>query len=174
MKPKLTLLLLTSAAALLSGCVETYSPGGPSAGAPGYRPGYVVTTLPQGYRAEVISGTRYYYHDNVYYRPQGRGYVVVQSPRHGGDWDGRGRDRDRDGGRHDGDRDGGRGDGDRDRGRGDRDRDDRDHGHRDVRVIRSLPNGYAVVNHRGQRYYRSGNAYYQSRDGGYVVVSSPF
>ena len=115
--------------------------------APVYRPGYVVTTLPPGHRVEVISGTRYYYHNNVYYRPQGRGYVVVDSPRHRGDWDGR---------RHDGYRDG------------------RDYDRREVRVIRTLPGRHVVVNHRGQRYYRVGNVYYQSREGGYVTVSSPF
>ncbi|BCU79224.1 DUF6515 family protein [Luteolibacter sp. LG18] len=46
-----------------------------------YRPGYVVETLPGGYQTEVVGGVQYYHHDNIYYRPQGRGYVVVESPR---------------------------------------------------------------------------------------------
>lgn len=50
-----------------------------------YRPGYYVQTLPQ-YETRVIGGTRYYYHNNVYYRPRGEGYVVVESPR--GPYDG--------------------------------------------------------------------------------------
>jgi hypothetical protein len=44
-----------------------------------YRPGYYVRTLPQ-HEVRVIGGTRYYYHNNVYYRPRGEGYVVVQAP----------------------------------------------------------------------------------------------
>ena len=163
MKMKLTLLFTASAAALITtGCVvETYTP--PGATVTTYEPGYVVRTLPSGYRTEVISGTRYYYHDNVYYRPQGSSYVVVRSPRPGGaGWDGnqRGYDRDWDG--HDRDGDG-------------RDRDSRDdYRGRQVTVIKSLPSGYVVVNRGGQRYYRVGNVYYRSHSGGYVVVHDPF
>lgn len=161
---KLALLFTASAAALLttSCVVETYDPPHTTVTTTTYEPGYVVRTLPSGYRTEVISGTRYYYHDNVYYRPQGSSYVVVKSPRPGGrGWDGnqRGYDRDWDG--HDRDGDG-------------RDRDDFDHRHRDVTVVRTLPAGYVVVNRGGQRYYRAGNVYYQSRSGGYVVVHDPF
>lgn len=166
MKMKLTLLITASAAALLttSCVVESYSPPEHTVTTTTYQPGYVVRTLPSGYRTEVISGTRYYYHDNVYYRPQGGSYVVVKSPRPGGvGWDGnqRGYDRDWDGRDRDGD---GR---DRDT------RDDHRHG-REVTVVRTLPAGYVVVNRGGQRYYRVGDVYYQSRSGGYVVVGSPF
>jgi len=150
--------------AVLSSCVGPYPAGGTVSVEPAYRPGYVVHTLPPGYRAEVIGGQRYYHHNNVYYRSQGRGYVVVDGPRRSGpgprpdrDWDGgRDRDRDRD---HRGDHNDNRGPG---RGRG------------NVTVIRQLPNGYTVVNHRGQRYYKAGNSYYQSGSGGYVIVGSPF
>ena len=163
MNTKIALFTLGTATALLSGCVETYSPAPGGAVVTTYQPGYVVQTLPQGYRTEVISGTRYYYHDNVYYRPQGSSYVVVRSPRPGGTgWDGnqRGYDRDWDGVDRDGDG---------------RDRDDyQHHRHSEVRVIHTLPSGYVVVNRSGQRYYRVGNVYYQSRSGGYVVVDSPF
>jgi hypothetical protein len=153
MKPTVLMLIATGAGALLTSCVDTY-PAGPTAVIePAYRPGYVIQTLPPGYRAEVIGGTRYYYHNNVYYRPQGRSYVVVDSPhlhaRHDSD-SYRHRDRDRDW-----DRRGPRPD-------------------RNVTIIRELPNGYTVVNHRGQRYYRAGNRYYQSSAGGYIVVGSPF
>ena len=141
MKTSTTILSLVAAGAgaVLTGCVDPYYAGPSSVSTTVYRPGYTVQTLPPGYRAEVISGTRYYYHDNVYYRPQGRGYVVVESPR-----------------RHH--------------------RSDYEYGgpRRDVTVIRELPGGYTVVNHRGQRYYRAGNVYYQSRGDGYVMVRSPF
>lgn len=168
MNMKLTLLATASAAVLFStSCtVETYTPPPPHAGGGYYEPGYVINTLPSGYRTEVISGTRYYYHDNVYYRPQGRGYVVVRSPRQGGgSWDGH------DGGSHSRDHDGRDWDGDG------RDRDGRGghgNGSGNVTVIRSLPHGYVVVNRGGHRYYRAGNVYYEAHSGGYVVVREPF
>lgn len=46
-----------------------------------YQPGYFVRTLPPRYQTVTYGGTRYYYHDNVYYRPQRGGYVVVANPR---------------------------------------------------------------------------------------------
>ena len=138
-KPTVLMLIAAGAGALLTSCVDYY--GSTAVVEPAYRPGYVVHTLPSGYRAEVIGGTRYYYHNNVYYRPQGRSYVVVESPhmRHHDHWDHRRPGRDR-----------------------------------HVTVIRELPSGYTVVNHRGQRYYRAGNRYYQSSAGGYIIVDSPF
>ena len=152
MKTSTILLSLCGAGAVatLSSCVDPYYAGGAgvSTTTTVYRPGYSVQALPPGYRVETIGGTRYYYHNDVYYRPQGRGYVVVESPhRHA---------------RRDYDR--------RDDRRWDRNRGPR----RDVTIIRELPRGYKVVTHRGQRYYRAGNVYYQSRGGGYVVVRSPF
>jgi hypothetical protein len=167
-------LLAAGSGALLTSCVDPYYSGPSSTSVTVHRPGYVVQTLPPGYRSEVISGTSYYYHDNVYYRPQGRGYVVVDSPRGGGhrgnDWDhrdNRGRDRDWDNRDNRGrDRD--------DRNDRGRDRDSDRGPRRDVTVIRQLPNGYKVVNHGGKRYYRAGNVYYESQGGGYTVVRSPF
>ena len=172
MKTKTTILCLLAAAAAvtLPSCVDASYGGGYGGGpGPGYRPGYVVQALPPSHRVEVISGTRYYYDNNVYYRSQGRGYVVVDNP-HGHDRGGnRGPDRGHDwnngpnrgGNDHGGnDRDGGRGPG-----RG---------GRNDVSVIHKLPNGYKVVNHGGKRYYQSGGSYYQDTSGGYMVVRKPF
>lgn len=172
MKTKTTILCLLAAAAAvtLPSCVDASYGGGGYGGGPGYRPGYVVQTLPPSHRVEVIGGTRYYYDNNVYYRPQGRGYVVVDNP-HGHDRGGnRGPDRGPDRG-HDWDRGPNRGN--------DRNDHDRDHGpgrggRNDVTVIRKLPNGYKVVNHGGRRYYQSGGSYYQEASGGYVVVRKPF
>jgi hypothetical protein len=42
--------------------------------------GHVITTLPSGYRTVTVGGTRYYSYGDSYYRPQGSGYVVVDSP----------------------------------------------------------------------------------------------
>ena len=39
-----------------------------------------ITTLPRGYRMTTIHGNRYYQAGDVYYRPQGSGYVVVREP----------------------------------------------------------------------------------------------
>lgn len=161
-------LLAVGAGSLLTSCVDPYYTGPSSTSVTVHRPGYVVQTLPHGYRTEVIGGTNYYYHDHVYYRPQGRGYVVVDAPRGGprhDDWDhrndhDRGRDRDRDGRGRDRDWDRDRGP---DRGPG-----------REVTVIRELPRGYKVVTHGGQRYYQSGSVYYRSQGSGYVIVRSPF
>jgi len=95
-----------------------------------YRPGYYVRTLP-AYETRVIGGTRYYYHNNVYYRPQGEGYVVVESPR----------------GPYAASR---------------------------TEIIRTLPNGYRVVERGGTRYYLAGDTYYRAESGGYVIVPNPF
>lgn len=46
-----------------------------------YRVGYQVRTLPPRYQTLTYGGSRYYYHNNVYYRPHGRGYIVVENPR---------------------------------------------------------------------------------------------
>ncbi|MEO5715835.1 MAG: DUF6515 family protein [Luteolibacter sp.] len=40
----------------------------------------------------------------------------------------------------------------------------------DVVVVRELPRGYRVVNHRGVRYYQVQDTYYEKRDSGYVQV----
>jgi hypothetical protein len=149
-------LTLSAAVLALTGCVDPYYAGGGGvAVTSNYRPGYSVTSLPRGYRTEVISGTSYYQHGGVYYRPKGRGYVVVDAPHRGpGSY--------------------------RPGPVGDRDRDGRPNW-RDPRpnvpsgqVIRRLPGGYRVVDHRGSRYYRVGDTYYQSQGGGYIVVGRPF
>ncbi|WP_193211391.1 DUF6515 family protein [Luteolibacter marinus] len=148
---------LACCAAILAGgslvsCVAPYDVSGGAVVASTYQPGYTVTRLPSGYRTAVYGGTRYYYHNDTYYRPRGNGYVVVETPRGARrshrDWDGDGR-----------------------------------RNYRDprptvpdanVRVIRRLPDGYREVHHHGQRYYRYGNTYYQSRGSGFVIVASPF
>jgi len=155
MKLKVFIMALSAAGlgASLTSCVDPYYAGGPPPPPHGpiYRPGYEVRTLPPGYRVEVISGTRYYYHNNVYYRNRGNSYVVVESPRRGPlppphRYDDR---------------------------RGPDYRRVRD-GYGNVHVIRELPRGAQQVTYRGQRYYRSGGVYYQSRSDGYVVVRSPY
>lgn len=42
--------------------------------------GAIVTTAPRGGAWVSFGGTRYVYHGGVYYRPHGRGYVVVAPP----------------------------------------------------------------------------------------------
>lgn len=84
---KTTLLCAIAAPALLSSCivlppqqrvVAVQEP------APvvyeSYRPGYVVTTLPSGYRTVRYNRDLYYENRGVYYRPANRGYVVVRRP----------------------------------------------------------------------------------------------
>ncbi len=52
----------------------------PTTAVPEYRTGHIVTTLPDGYQTVTVRGTRYYTYGDYYYRPQGGGYVVVESP----------------------------------------------------------------------------------------------
>ena len=47
---------------------------------PSLRIGAVVEEVPPGCRMVIVGGTRYYYYDNVYYRPYDYGYVVVPAP----------------------------------------------------------------------------------------------
>ncbi|MGC4013264.1 MAG: hypothetical protein QM755_01925 [Luteolibacter sp.] len=112
-----------------------------------YRPGYVVDRIPGRYEVEVVGGTRYYHYNNVYYRPQGRGYVVVDSPHMHGH--GPGPMMPPPGPGHPG----------------------------PVRygtTITTLPSGARVVTHNRARYWVHDNVYYQSRGNGYVVVRSPY
>jgi hypothetical protein len=46
-----------------------------------YRPGYQVRSLPPRYQTMDWGGNRYYYYNDVYYRPYRGGYVVVENPR---------------------------------------------------------------------------------------------
>jgi hypothetical protein len=64
----------------MAGCVELPPPPVVTIG-PAYRPGYVVTTLPVGYRTVYYRERPYYVYRNVYYEPYNRGgYVVVRRP----------------------------------------------------------------------------------------------
>ena len=128
MKPILFGAFALCIAAVAPSCVDAgYGYGTSSYGGHGggYRSGYVVNTLPYGYREEYIGGSRYYSHNNTYYRRQGTTYVVVDSPRRvatrpsyrpSDRYDNRHDDhRDRDHDRDGRGRDDGRRDGDRDR-----------------------------------------------------------
>lgn len=170
-------------AGLLSSCMDPYYGGGSTTTTVTeyHRPGYAVNTLPARYETEVVGGVRYYRHENVYYRPQGSRYVVVEAPRGSRGWEDRNRN-----GRPD--RYDDRGDrGDRRDGYDRRESYDRRDGYegrdsygrpdsyrRETTVIRTLPSGAQVVTHRGTRYYQAGNTYYQSRGDGYVIVDRPF
>jgi len=152
------------AAGLLSSCVDPYYVGGgtTTTTVTQYRPGYMVDTLPGGYRTEVVGGVNYYRHNDVYYRSQGRRYVVVERPSYGGPSRYDPRDRyDRHDGRYD------------PRDRYDLQQDPR-YGHGRETIIRTLPSGARVVTHRGTRYYESRGTYYRPSAGGYIIVGSPF
>lgn len=153
---KIILSILTlGAAGLITSCVDPYyAGGGTTTTVTHYQPGYMVDTLPGGYRTESIGGVSYYRHNDVYYRPQGRRYVVVERPGRGY---GRGPDR------HDG----------RDRYDRGPNRNDRGPG-RQTSIIRTLPSGARVVTHRGERYYESRGTYYRPSSGGYMIVGKPF
>ena len=66
---------------VLPSCVEPYR--GRHHTVTTYQPGDEVSSLPKGYRTEVINGTSYYCHGDTYYRPRHGRYVVVQDPRGG-------------------------------------------------------------------------------------------
>jgi len=71
------------AALVLAGCVELPAPPPPPVVTvgPTYQPGYVVTSLPVGYRTVYYGRQPYYVHRDVYYRPySGHRYVVVRRP----------------------------------------------------------------------------------------------
>ncbi|MDB6077047.1 MAG: hypothetical protein JWO82_794 [Akkermansiaceae bacterium] len=87
-KTTLRLILAASAAVALSSCVDNYGGGpgyvegyGGGGYGGGYAPGYVVNTLPGGYEPLYYGGEHYYVSNGVFYRPRGRGYVVVERPR---------------------------------------------------------------------------------------------
>lgn len=166
MKTTSTILLVTSGIAigLLSSCVAPYDSYGGGYGSTSvttstYQPGYRLSSLPSGYRSEVISGNNYYYHDGAYYRRDSDGYIVVDAPRtsrYYSDYDRR-----------------------RSSSRTTEVYRDQRSGYRDqrgdsVRVITRLPDGYREVTHRGTRYYQAGDQYYQRQNDGYIVVSRPY
>ena len=82
---KTSLLLGGLGALLLSGCIIA-PPEPPTVAVrtvttePVYRPGYVVTTLPPGYRTVRYGPSVYYVDRGVYYRRHHSGYVVVTRP----------------------------------------------------------------------------------------------
>jgi len=153
MKPSTTTLLLAASLAIgstLTSCVAPIDAyGSTTTTYTDYQPGYQITSLPSGYRSEVISGSTYYYNDGRYYRPQSGGYVVVEAPRtsrYYSDYDSRRRTTTT----------------------------YRDSQTGDVRTITTLPSGYREISHRGTPYYQAGNQFYRRQGSGYVVVGSPF
>jgi hypothetical protein len=170
-KHSLVVLAAGLTASLVS-CVDPYYGGAvtTSATVTHYRPGYVVQTLPPHYETVVYGGVPYYHYNNVYYRSHGGRYIVVEAPHHSRAWSHR--DRYRRASRHDWyDNRYDRHD-DRDR---NYDRDERQTSRYRgrTRMVRTLPNGAQVVTHRGNRYYRAGDTYYQARGDGYVIVERP-
>lgn len=83
MKTTRIILAITAAGlgAMLTSCYDPYYTTTSATVVTHHRPGYVVQTLPRQHSTIVVSGTRYYHHNGVYYRPQGNRYVVVQDPR---------------------------------------------------------------------------------------------
>lgn len=120
-----------------------------------YSPGYTVTSLPGGYRSEAIAGSTYYYHDGYYYRQGSGGYVVVDAPRTSRYYDEYSR---------------------RQRTyQPDREASARQNQRYDNgQVITRLPQGYRVVNHRGNTYYQAGDQYYRRQGETYVITTSPY
>lgn len=144
----------------LTSCVVPYDSdgGGGSVTVRSYSPGYRINSLPGGYRSETISGSTYYYHDGYYYRQGSGGYVVVDAPRGSRYHDDHGR-------RHQTQQP------NRQHQQSSNRRDPRDER---TEVITRLPSGYREVNHRGQRYYQSGDRYYRRQGDSYIIVSSPY
>lgn len=81
MNPFISLASLAGLGSLmLTSCVVDSYPPQRTVDAGPYRPGYVVERIPGRYATESIGGVNYYHYNNVYYRPQGGRYVVVESP----------------------------------------------------------------------------------------------
>jgi hypothetical protein len=155
--------LALGAAGFLSSCVVDPYYTGSSTTVTTYRPGYVVSTLPGGYRTETYGGVSYYRHNDVYYRRQGSRYVVVERPSYD-------RRDDRRDDRYD------RRDDRRDRYDDRRDSRYDGPGRREstTTVIRTLPSGARMVTYSGNRYYESRGTYYRPSGNGYVIVTRPF
>ncbi len=146
LRPLLQSLSIPALALGLSSCA--IDPYGATVTTYSYSPGYQVATLPRGYTTVTVSGTPYYYYNDVYYRPRGSGYVVVRSPHHH-----RGPYGDRD---HDGIRN------------------RYDYHNNNYHVYDRIPGRYTTIRHGGRVYYRSGNTYYTSRGTGYIIVPRPY
>ncbi len=153
----------------LSSCVDpsynSYGHNGHSGYSSGYSPGYRLSSLPNGYRSENISGRTYYYHDGHYYQPNSGGYAVVEAPRTSRYYTEYSRYRQpesttyrtRDGSysrtEH---------------------RYDSNQRYDNAQIITRLPSGYREVNHRGVTYYQAGDRYYSRQPNGYVIVQRPY
>ena len=123
-----------------------------------YRPGFRVDSLPGGYRREMISGNTYYYHDGYYYRPGSGGYVVVDAPRGSRYYDDYNRrQRTYHTNRTYQESSGGP-----------------DGRYERTEVITRLPDGYRVVNYRGDTYYQAGDRYYRRQGDSYVITTRPY
>lgn len=156
-------IIATTGFALIMGLSSCYFPhesqhGRNSTYTP-YQSGYRFQTLPAGYRSETLSGTRYYYDNGNYYRRDSRGYVIVDAPR---------------GSRYNEDyravRQGREVNSRRNQRIYDRNNPEVRYGE----VITRLPSRHRVVNHRGQRYYQSGDHYYTRDQRGYTLVRNPY
>ncbi len=78
---KMFLLCAAASSLLLGGCVVAPPPLVSVQSAPVvYQPGYVVRTLPSGYRTVHYQRNVYYSSGNTYYRRHHGGYVVVTRP----------------------------------------------------------------------------------------------
>ena len=155
--------IATASAALILGLASCDFPhgghyGGHSTYTP-YQSGYRLQTLPAGYRSETLSGNRYYYDNGNYYRRDSNGYVIVDAPRgsryheeyrrvrQGREVNSRSNQRiyDRNNPRP-----------------------------RYGEVITRLPSDHRTVNHRGKRYYQSGDHFYTRSTRGYTLVRNPY
>lgn len=143
----------------LASCVVPYdSHGESSVTITRYSPGYRVNSLPGGYRSETILGNTYYYHDGYYYRTGSEGYVIVDAPRGSRYYDDYNRRQRNSQTRREYQEASNR------------------HNQRYERgeVVTRLPDGYRVVNHRGNTYYQTEDRYYRRQGDSYVIVSRPY
>jgi hypothetical protein len=83
-KPILLGTLAVGVSAFLPSCVEPMHHGPDRGPSPRHgqemEHGRVIRELPRGYRTETINGTRYYRHNETYYRQSNGGYLEVQAP----------------------------------------------------------------------------------------------
>ena len=153
------ILAVTGAALCLTlvSCVDVYDDGhaghygGASTSYSTYQPGYSISSLPQGYRSEVISGQNYYYHNGAYYQRNSNGYVVTEAPRSSRYYTDYSRSRQT-----------------------------VQPGSRTTYTTyqpgyttTSLPQGYRSETISGRNYYYHNGAYYQRGSNGYVVTEAP-
>lgn len=113
-----------------------------------YEPGYVVETLPVGYRTRTVSGRQYYLADDVYYTRDTNGYTVVNDPA-SPDYLATNAPPVRTGVV-------------------------RNPSGPSSQIIQTLPNGYQTRNYNGRDYYILGTDTYVRGPQGYVITTSPF